>query len=74
MGRASGSAQQNISQIIIKGIDIIVPPVELIGIFHTKVGKSFDLLLSNIKENQTLSNLRDELLPKLLSGEIEIKQ
>ncbi len=70
MGRASGSAQQNISQIIIKGIDIIVPHVALIGVFHTKVGKSFDLLLSNIKENQTLSNLRDELLPQLLAGNI----
>jgi type I restriction enzyme S subunit len=32
-----------------------------------------DLIESNYSESQTLTHLRDLLLPKLLSGEIHIK-
>jgi len=68
MSRASGSAQQNISQIVIKNIELVVPPINLLKSYHQRVKNKYDYILNNQKANQTLSNLRDEILPKLLSN------
>ncbi len=70
---ASGSAQQNISQIIIKNFELLVPdkktsPSE----FQKKVHHLFIEILHNSKENVNLSNIRNNLLPKLLNGEIKL--
>ena len=44
-----------------------------IHIHFEKVIQPFlDAILENSVENETLSQIRDELLPKLLSGEIEL--
>ena len=40
--------------------------------FNTLVMPMFDLIYSNYKEIQQLSDLRDSLLPKLMSGELDI--
>ena len=72
LNQAVGSAQQNISQAIIKDLQIIVPPINL-AIF-----KEIEMLYSqtekNLIENQTLTKLRDTLLPKLISGEVRLKE
>lgn len=51
---------------------IIVPPKELTEIFGNIVKDSFSKIAINLKENQILAQTRDTLLPKLLSGEIEL--
>jgi type I restriction enzyme S subunit len=33
---------------------------------------SYDLIIENVLQNDRLSKLRDTLLPKLISGEIEV--
>jgi type I restriction enzyme S subunit len=51
---------------------ILLPPVELMQAF-SRIIAPFDHLYRNRHiESQTLANLRDTLLPKLLSGEIRI--
>jgi type I restriction enzyme S subunit len=40
--------------------------------FHDQVEPLFELIRSNTSENQTLAETRDYLLPKLISGEIEV--
>lgn len=67
MSRASGSAQQNISQIIIKQFHILKPPNELVNLFQKRVNVFFLKVLSNSKENDSIAKTRDELLPKLLN-------
>ena len=69
--KAIGSAQQNISQVIIKDIDIS-SDIEKIKQFHTIVCPHFEVMEKNQKENETLTTLRDTLLPKLMNGEIKI--
>lgn len=69
--KAIGSAQQNISQVIIKDIDIS-SDIEKIKQFHTIVCPHFEVMEKNQKENETLATLRDTLLPKLMNGEIKI--
>ena len=70
--KAIGSAQQNISQVIIKDIDIS-SDIEKIKQFHTIVCPHFEVMEKNQKENETLATLRDTLLPKLMNGEIITK-
>ncbi len=71
LNKATGSAQQNISQQIIKNISIISPPVGL-KVFD-ELEKYYALIEQNVFENQTLTQLRDTLLPKLISGEVRVK-
>lgn len=49
-----------------------IPPETVLNEFGEKVNPIWDLIHSNRKENQQLSETRDYLLPKLISGEIEV--
>lgn len=72
ISRAVGSAQQNISQDLLKQIDIVLPPKVLLSQFHKAVNPVFQAIESNIKQIAILAQIRDNLLPKLMSGEIEV--
>jgi len=69
---ALGSAQPNISASAIESIRAIIPPAELIELFGRIVQPMFEKILDNLAENETLKTTRDSLLPKLMSGEIEV--
>ena len=69
---ALGSAQPNISASAIESIRAIIPPAELVEAFGKTVKPMFEKILDNLAENETLKNTRDSLLPKLMSGEIEV--
>lgn len=69
---AVGSAQQNISQQLIKTLPIPTC-FELINNFHKQTESLFEKILSNIKQIQTLENLKDTLLSKLMSGEVRVE-
>ena len=69
---AIGSAQQNISQLLIKQLPIC-SDIKLISKFHAEVEPLFQKIKSNIKQVKTLKNMRDTLLPKLMSGEVRVK-
>ncbi len=53
--------------------EMAVPPVELRETFSAIVDKFYQLIPQNRAQNATLESLRDTLLPKLLSGEIELE-
>ena len=72
--RALGSAQPNISSSGIESIKCILPTSNTILDFEKSVGGFYPLLLNNWNEIKTLSNLRDTLLPKLISGELEVNE
>lgn len=71
-GRATGSAQQNISKGIIEETKVIVPSNELVEKLRNECEGIFPKWVSNLDTNKTLAKLRDTLLPKLLSGELRI--
>ena len=72
ISRAVGSAQQNISQELLKNIPVILPPISLLKKFHKATNGFFELIESNLYQIKNLSQLRDNLLPKLMKGEIKI--
>lgn len=49
-----------------------VPPKELLKQFNNLCASSLELIFKNGLENERLSDLRDALLPKLMSGEIDV--
>lgn len=53
-------------------IEMIVPNIEIINKFTTYINKQTDKLLSLQNQIFLLTEARDRLLPKLMSGEIEI--
>jgi len=71
---ASGSAQPNISASQIENIEIIIPNIELLKYFGKFVDILFDRMLFNQYQIQTLTQIRDSLLPRLMSGKIEISE
>ena len=53
--------------ILPKDLSILFPLDEIITIFYKQIA-------SNVEENKKLKNLKDTLLPKLMSGEIDISE
>lgn len=72
VNRGQGSAQPNISASDIMSISCVIPSKEAINKFNKTLQPLFDLIISNQRENQQLSTLRDSLLPKLMSGELDV--
>ena len=73
INKAVGSAQQNISQILIKDLDIS-NDTKKTKEYHKIVGPAFEIILKNQQEIHHLTTLRDTLLPKLMSGEIDVSE
>ena len=72
INQAVGSAQQNISQILIKKLPIPTC-TDRINEYHQLVNPWFKRMQLNVEQIQTLENLRDTLLPKLMSGEVRVQ-
>ena len=69
---ANGAAQQNVSPIRIGEMKILLPNSELLQEFESIVFKSVARIISLQSQLHLLTEARDRLLPKLMSGEIEI--
>lgn len=69
----SGSTQPLLTQTRLKSQKIITPTKEVVAAFHQKTEILFNKILDNDKKNKTLTELRETLQPKLMSGEINVK-
>jgi type I restriction enzyme S subunit len=74
IGSASGSAREFFRKDFFYDRKIIIPDLEVIHKFNEINYPTFEKISSNIAENGSLSNLRDTLLPKLISGELEVNE
>lgn len=72
VNRGQGSAQPNISAADIMSIPCTIPNDFILDSFNATVGPMFDLIISNQYENQRLINIRNALLPNLMSGKIDV--
>lgn len=68
----TGAVQPKISQANLRSIQVVIPPEKLLMEYNYRVEPLFTLLRSNEAENKSLTALRDSLLPKLMSGEIDV--
>ena len=51
---------------------VVVPPAELVCVFESLVSPLMHKIYLNDGETQTLAATRDALLPRIMSGEIEV--
>ena len=71
---ANGAAQQNLNVGLVKNYKILMPLIESLRNFKSLMKPIFESIKNNQLENNFLTNLRDTLLPKLISGELEVSQ
>ncbi|MGN7382498.1 restriction endonuclease subunit S [Paenibacillus sp. SAFN-117] len=69
---ASGAVFDAITVSTFQNLKTTLPDIELVRHFDGLVNGLYSLLLEKANETQTLQQLRDTLLPKLMSGEIRV--
>ena len=70
----TGAVQPHVKPSDIHDFELVLPDKKSIYDFQDKVKPFFDKIASIQKENSRLSLLRDTLLPRLMSGEIEVPE
>lgn len=70
---ANGSVFLEISKSTFKELDFIIPPKEKLKLFDKEIEHIFQKIKSNTNQIHTLTQLRDTLLPKLISGEVRVE-
>lgn len=71
-GIKGGSAQPKFNKTDFKNLPIVLPPDDLLEQFHQIVKPMFELIDENNTENQALTRTRDTILPRLMSGELDV--
>ncbi len=73
LGNANGSTFQEISKRNFRPILVIVPPEPILKVFRERTEPLYRHIVENERESTALAQLRDTLLPKLITGELRIK-
>lgn len=73
-GIKGGSAQPKFNKTDFKNLPVFLPDDALLEQFHQTVKPMFELIDKNNAEIQSLSLTRDTLLPKLMSGELDVSE
>ena len=71
-GRATGTTVVGIRQVELKKVSVLIPSFEIVKIIESIVFSLYEKINANDSESKELSDLRETLLPKLLSGDLTI--
>ena len=71
-GMASGSTFKEVSGSTMKNVPAVIPGAETLAKFSDFCAPIFAQQRILEEQNQSLATLRDNLLPKLMSGEIDV--
>lgn len=72
--RANGSTFMEISKKAFRPIPALVPPEPVVSAFEHTASPLFARIVENERQAQTLAQLRDTLLPRLLSGQLRLAE
>lgn len=71
-GIKGGSAQPKFNKTDFKNTSILIPPKDILTRFHETVAPMFETISQRQTETSCLTDLRDTLLPQLMSGELDV--
>ncbi len=71
-GFSTGTTVAAMPRDAVEGLKVVMPPNELLQALEGQLGPIGELQTSNMAENATLAELRDTLLPRLISGKLRI--
>ena len=69
---SNGTIFKNLNQKILGALKIVVPNKDVIEVYNSIVIPILNQISEGVEENEKLTQLRDTLLPKLMSGEIRV--
>ena len=72
VNKATGGAQQHINKDIVNAYPFLLPSKDVLDRFKKLVAPMFRQVKNNLIQIESLIEARDRLLPKLMSGEIEV--
>ena len=70
---AVGTTLQSVNQETLKNMKFISPSNRILNEFNRLAKQLLDKILNNLIQNRELSQIRDSLLPKLMSGKIRVQ-
>lgn len=73
-GRANGTTFLEISKTNFRPLHVVVPSLKIIHYFTEQATAFHQQVVNNLEQSRTLAIIRDTLLPKLMSGEIRVKE
>lgn len=68
----SGSAVPSMTTDILNAMELQMPDTDTLSKFETLVAPMYLTIQQNIKESSKLAEVRDSLLPRLMSGELDV--
>jgi type I restriction enzyme S subunit len=72
--KGTGVAIPGLNSTAVRSLGVLVPPRPIVDAFTRQAAPLITRLLANAKQSRTLATLRDTLLPKLLSGEMNVQE
>jgi restriction endonuclease S subunit len=74
LSHANGSTFLEISKANFRPIRVVTPLCEVFEAFECEAKPLYKMMVSKERESRTLISLRDTLLPKLISGELQVQR
>lgn len=74
LSHQTGGAQQHINKQNVESLKIRVPDKDILNAYIKNVAPIYATITKNCFENSVLTKIRDSLLPKLMSGEIDVSK
>ena len=74
MALGNGSVFTNLKTDILKNYPTYLPTQDVLNEFDTLAKSIFEMILANTREIKNLTILRDTLLFKLMSGELDVSE
>lgn len=68
----AGSAVPSMTTAILNALELPLPSIEALKHFEVSIAPMYEMMQKNEEESHKLAKLRDALLPKLMSGEIDV--
>ncbi|MCI3971746.1 MULTISPECIES: restriction endonuclease subunit S [Burkholderia] len=73
LGSTSSIAEATNSKVI-KALPVLTPTATLVEVFHKRVAEMFERILENKRQAMALTELRDTLLPRLVTGKLRLPE
>lgn len=70
---AYGTAQLNLSPVLARNLKVIIPSEKLMKLYNDTVSPNYEIMQKLRIQNNNLIKQRDLLLPRLMSGKLEVK-
>jgi len=73
MGMDAGASRQAVTKGHIESVPLVIPEVAVLEIFASLMCPLFRAVTKHTSESRSLACIRDTLLPKLISGELQVR-